>query len=315
MANMILNDLVRFPYFGRVVDPRFSINLMRWVVILSDPSTHDDSSPSLAQYLSSLVSRRRSVPYNGCRIARTMEFIKRYLRTLAKYLCLTVGIALAACTHPDGMKSANPPPASGAQLALQVCSACHGLSGNSVSAQIPKLAGQQLQYLVIQLSQFQEHWRASDRMNFVWPWSQLSTAQIQELATYYALQVPMVGMPAYSPLLTSGKTRYQQGSASFGAVACASCHGQSAMGQHAIPRLAGQHSAYLAAQLAALQNPNYRPNADTKFLRSHQLSETEIEAVSLYLGSDAITQDQYCTTSQSSSISILYLSYACSVHY
>jgi mono/diheme cytochrome c family protein len=46
---------------------------------------------------------------------------------------------------------------SGALIALQVCSGCHGKTVKSISSQYPHLAGQQKEYLRIQLAQFKEH--------------------------------------------------------------------------------------------------------------------------------------------------------------
>ena len=46
------------------------------------------------------------------------------------------------------------------RLATQVCAACHGRNGNSISPLFPRLAGQHPQYVEAQLKSFRDRTRA-----------------------------------------------------------------------------------------------------------------------------------------------------------
>ena len=71
-------------------------------------------------------------------------------RTLAGMAA--VGLLWVAQAVAQG--PAKPDPDKGAQIAKQVCAACHAADGNSVAPANPKLAGQIPEYLVKQLANF-----------------------------------------------------------------------------------------------------------------------------------------------------------------
>ena len=122
----------------------------------------------------------------------------------------------------------------------------------------------------------------------MWNFSQLTDRQMQELGVYYSRQTPMKGEKTKSPLLIRGRTLYENGNSDAGIPPCASCHGNLALGKEEIPRLAGQHSRYLAEQISAFKNSKNRPNAVAMMSLSHHLSEEDIQAISIYLGSDGV---------------------------
>lgn len=66
----------------------------------------------------------------------------------------------------------------------EVCAACHGVNGVSVSATIPNLAGQKAAYLVLQLNAFKSGARTNAIMNPIA--AQLSAADIADVAAYFA---------------------------------------------------------------------------------------------------------------------------------
>ena len=75
----------------------------------------------------------------------------------------------------------------------EVCSACHGMNGVSVSDTVPNLAGQHAQYLENQLNAYKSGMRKGPNaahpaaiMNAMA--SQLSAAQISDVAAYFASQ-------------------------------------------------------------------------------------------------------------------------------
>ena len=65
----------------------------------------------------------------------------------------------------------------------QVCTACHGANGVSISDNIPNLGGQKVTYLVNQLKAFREGTRKNALMNAIAP--QLSDDDIDNVAAYF----------------------------------------------------------------------------------------------------------------------------------
>ena len=201
-------------------------------------------------------------------------------------LLLVIFTALTACTNVEQSKDVYKSDATGTELALQVCSACHGKTGQTVSTQFPKLAGQHKEYLLIQLGEFAEHRRSTpNAVAFMWSFNQLTPSQMNELAEYFSNQAPMIGEPSNSPLLARGKIIFEQGIAGSNVPACSACHGSNGVGRNEIPRLAGQHANYIAEQINLFKNSTKRPNGVAMMALTHSMSEEDIQAVSAYLGS------------------------------
>lgn len=166
---------------------------------------------------------------------------------------------------------------------VHVCSSCHGPEGRSISSTFPRLAGQQKDYLIAQLKAFRDHTRADPHAKtYMWGMAaRLSDPTIAAIAAYYAAQTPVPGEPASSPEITAGKTIFTQGIPSQSVPACMACHGDKAQGNGPIPRLAGQHRAYLARQLEAFAS-NARANV-IMHQNSKNLTAQQIDAVTAYL--------------------------------
>ena len=76
--------------------------------------------------------------------------------------------------------------AAGKAKATEVCQACHGIDGNSASADFPKLGGQYPDYLAKALRDYKSGQRKNPIMaGFAKP---LSTQDIDNLAAFYASQ-------------------------------------------------------------------------------------------------------------------------------
>jgi cytochrome c553 len=74
----------------------------------------------------------------------------------------------------------------GKAKATEVCQACHGIDGNSASADFPRLGGQYPDYLAKALRDYKSGQRKNPIMaGFAKP---LSTQDIDNLAAYYASQ-------------------------------------------------------------------------------------------------------------------------------
>lgn len=96
--------------------------------------------------------------------------------------------AMAGVAHAQGL----PADPDTAHRAVQVCAACHGDGGRSVTAAIPSLAGQTRQYVIMQLQGFRCQRRAETGTRAsMWGVSAfLDDATITGLADYYTAQTP-----------------------------------------------------------------------------------------------------------------------------
>lgn len=203
-------------------------------------------------------------------------------------LAVAAVVALtAACATPERSRDLGNPAISGKTLAQQVCSNCHGITGNPVSPNFPRLAGQQETYFISQMNGFKSHHR-SDPAGFEYMWGlsrHLSEDQISQLASYYAAQQVMPASVAKRSENALGEDIFRHGIASKEIPACAGCHGDKGEGNGPFPRLAGQHSDYLVKQLEIFQRTDQRPDGAVMKTVAHLLSQDEITAVADFLES------------------------------
>lgn len=133
------------------------------------------------------------------------------------------------------------------------CMVCHGMTGeNTLYPIIPRLAGQQAQYITQQLKQFKTGVRDDPNANlYMLPVAQsLDSQQRKQLAKYFAKQAPMQGVTGGSfQEAKAGQQIFMKGIPEKNVAACMACHGIHAQGSGAFPRLAGQRFGYIAAQL------------------------------------------------------------------
>lgn len=166
-----------------------------------------------------------------------------------------------------------------------VCAACHGPEGQGGNGLFPRLAGQPVAYLERQLEDFKNGARKNPVMAN--PGSRLSTADMQELASYFsALDPPFSkGQVITTSVAARGRTLVTLGDWARGVPACVSCHGADLSGvAPEIPALAGQPADYLAGALRRLQSDPGRTLASATMSKvSRGLTETDISAVSAYI--------------------------------
>mgnify|MGYP000101617289 CR=1 FL=1 len=157
---------------------------------------------------------------------------------MAHYL-KTLGIV---CLLSSGLVQAD------ADVYGQQCAACHGPAGGGNQAmQAPAIAGLDKVYLSRQLTHFKTGVRGNNPgdtsgMMMAAMAKPLTEAQINRLATYLASQPFISAKPPAETGGFMGRGLYRN---------CGSCHGAQAQGEPQMntPRLAGQHSWYLLAQL------------------------------------------------------------------
>lgn len=161
------------------------------------------------------------------------------------------------------------------------CSLCHGLQGESASPVFPRLAGQNADYIVRQLGDFQSGKRASDTMK---PQAEgLTPAEMKALGAYFQAKVvgPRVGRDA--ELLAVGKFIFTRGNSFSGLPACATCHGPKGLGTEQLPRLAGQHPRYIEDQLKQFNKRERTNDNAVMHTVASKLTELETNAVAAYI--------------------------------
>ena len=161
------------------------------------------------------------------------------------------------------------------------CFLCHGAEGESASEVFPRLAGQNAEYIAKQLENFKSGKRKSSAMAPMV--AELSPDDMAALGRFYGSRPPHKEAPKDAPLAAVGQYIYSQGNRFSGVPACASCHGPDGAGSNALPRLAGQHAAYLDNQL---QQFNKRErNNDNAVMHTvvEKMTPLEMAAVSEYL--------------------------------
>jgi cytochrome c553 len=176
------------------------------------------------------------------------------------------------------------------QAKIEYCTTCHGLSGQGYHGfyPIPRLAGQQTQYIENQLQAYIEHRRQNKYMYSVA--HVLSPAMRMALARHFSeLHAKPMG-DAPRGLVAEGKKIYEDGIPKTNVPACMACHGGEAKGQGAIPRLAGQLDDYVISKLLNWtkergQDPATPDISAIMLPTSHNLTKAEVAAVAAYVSS------------------------------
>jgi cytochrome c553 len=196
-----------------------------------------------------------------------------------------LALALSGAAHAESEHAAA---RGGVQAKLSYCKDCHGVSAQGFRGYfpIPRLAGQQTEYIENQLRAFIEHRRTNNIMFNVA--HVLSPAMVSALAAnFHDLNpAPIGGAPRQ--LAGEGKKIFEDGVPDANIAACAACHGPDATGSGEIPRLAGQLYPYLIKELTNWGKERGQNTAkpDTSGIMSpvaHSLSRSQIEAVSAYV--------------------------------
>ena len=172
-------------------------------------------------------------------------------------------------------------PLSTAELVSSRCATCHGSDGVSTSPIFPSLAGQNREYLVKQLQEFKSKKRVSDTM--APQVADLTEETIAALASFFAAKPTKTNRVSDTDLLPVGRYIYAKGNSWSGVPACITCHGEKAYGTTSLPRLAGQSSRYLLAQLKDFNQRTRNNDNEDMHLVASRLTEMETKAVADYL--------------------------------
>ena len=177
--------------------------------------------------------------------------MKRALLLTAVAIAVAFGAAPGAPARAEEAAS-KPDLAKAQQIVNQVCSACHGADGNSPSPANPNLAGQQADYIALQLAHFKSGVRSNPVMAGMA--AALSPEDMRSLGAYFAQQKPKGSAAKDTDLATAGQKLFRGGDAAGGVPACSACHAPDGGGiPSRYPRLGGQYADYTLAQLRAFK--------------------------------------------------------------
>lgn len=190
----------------------------------------------------------------------------------------------AAATAMNGEVNAAPTVSPQALKAkTDYCKTCHGVDAQGFrgAAPMPRLAGQQPEYIKSQLQALIEHTRTNPVMNNVA--HVLSPEMVTALSEYFKELNPKPlggGDPALVP---EGKKIFEEGIPSGNVPPCASCHGQDAKGNGEFPRLAGQLPDYIFRKLTGWDKERHSESSAIMQPIAHELKPDQIEAVAAYV--------------------------------
>ena len=130
------------------------------------------------------------------------------------------------------------------------CEACHGAGGDSQKPDVPRLNGQQSDYILIRLREFLDPTRGTPHSNqMMWEnATKISDNEAAALARYFSSQAPTRPTASRTAQSEAGDKIFHTG-AGPDIPACSTCHGQEGAGLGGTPRIAGQHENYLLGQL------------------------------------------------------------------
>jgi cytochrome c553 len=163
------------------------------------------------------------------------------------------------------------------EAVLAACMACHGPQGNSQIPTTPSLAGQPRLFLENQLVFIREGLRDIPEMRGLLT-KATTDAEIVAMASYFAAQKPLPAAPA-----KVDEARWKRGQALAGKMLCGTCHLPDYAGRQQIPRLAGQHEAFLAQAMKQFRDKP-GPGRDTIMSASlYGVKDDEIADMAHYL--------------------------------
>ena len=203
-------------------------------------------------------------------------------------MTLQAAILLFACA--GSTRAADTVSKQAVEAKLRYCEVCHGASARGFVGYypIPRLAGQQVEYIESQLKGFVEH----KRVNTASPTSTnvmfnvghvLSPAMIKALATNFHELNPKPFGDAPKANIAAGKKIFDEGIPATNVPPCATCHGPDAKGNGPIPRLAGQLYPYVVRQLTNWGKERAEESAEIMAPIAHDLKKPQIDAVAAYI--------------------------------
>jgi cytochrome c553 len=155
----------------------------------------------------------------------------------------------------------------------ETCVACHGPNGNSTDPQYPILAGQTARYIFLELRDFKEGRRQHPHPMA----ANLAPDDMLAVADYFSKQTKTPnGFQADGSKVSLGAKKSDE-------VLCTMCHSGGFLGQNEIPRVAGQHYAYIKKQLSDFKARRRTNDAGNMTSVAGTLSDADIENLAQYI--------------------------------
>lgn len=192
----------------------------------------------------------------------------KYFATVCGALAVTVVLAVPPnAAEPNARVAPTGEREYGAKLL--VCATCHGAGGVPQNPTIPVIWGQQENYLLKQLHDFDSGDRAFEPM--AWMVSTLSQSEMASAAAYFAKK----SWPARSAGAASATAPPLMS-------VCQACHQQNFVGGVSAPRLAGQSYQYLVESMRSYADGERTNNPEMANIMQ-ALSSAEREAMARYI--------------------------------
>lgn len=201
---------------------------------------------------------------------------------LAMVALFTTASVFAQNDNAKPMRTHTGDPVAGKSKSL-LCQGCHGEDGNSLSALVPKLAGQNEGYITKQVHNFQAGVRKHAIMNDLA--MTVNDEDLADIAAYFASREKMNGDGSTNLI---GKNLFLTGDMSRKIIACVNCHGTNGKGldpnPSMIPAIGGQNKDYLNRQLDNFRKGD-RSNSPDGVMNgiTKSLTDTEIESLAEYI--------------------------------
>ena len=150
----------------------------------------------------------------------------------------------------------------------------------SARPEFPILAGQHLHYIYVPLNDFKSGTRKSDQMGPIA--AQIDRKPMLTIAKFFSEQDwPHIGFRVDPAVAARGRTAADAGQ-------CVQCHRGGYEGDSRVPRLAGQHSAYLRKTMSDFK-AKVRNNSPAKSSLMTSYDDADIAALADYLAGFSIT--------------------------
>lgn len=215
--------------------------------------------------------------------------MKYRLLTVALSVAFGLFASLAIGADDKAQAPAQKPDLAKAQETVsQVCAACHGADGNSVSPANPSIAGQHADYLTLQLMHFQSGVRANPVMQAMV--AKLTPEEMVALGIFFSQQKAKPTAAKDPALVAAGQKIFRGGNAVAGVPACSACHSPDGAGIPArYPRVGGQYADYTLSQLKAFKSGERGADKAGKDVNgkvmnqiASRMSDSEMQAVAEY---------------------------------
>ena len=207
------------------------------------------------------------------------------ISSLSLTLAAIIAIAPLAATHAEDSATVSP---RDLQAKINYCKTCHGTNGQGFRGAypMPRLAGQQTEYLENQLQAFIDRRRTNPVMFDVA--HVLSPAMLKGLGAHFKDLNPKPLGGGSKELASAGKKIYDEGVPEANVAPCSSCHGPEGKGDGAFPRLAGQLNDYVFNKLVnwSKERGQDRSKPDTSAIMepiAHGLTEQQVKAIAAYV--------------------------------